>query len=61
MAKVLIAVMVESGLAEDPDALMAEVEPMLEGAEPEGMDDMDEDDAPGAPGALAAARQGAMA
>jgi len=34
MAKVLIAVMVESGLAEDPDALMAEVEPMLEGEAP---------------------------
>lgn len=59
MAKVLIAVMVDSGLAEDPDALMAEVEPMLEGeAEDaaEGETEDDEDEAP--PGALAQMRRG---
>lgn len=70
MAKVLVAMMAESGMAEDPDALMAELEPLLEPGDPamdeaedaaegemeDGEDDMDADEAP--PGALAQMRRG---
>jgi hypothetical protein len=44
MATLLVAMMVESGLAEDPDALMQELAPMLQGgAEAEDDDEAGED------------------
>lgn len=73
MAKVLVAMMAESGMAEDPDALMAELEPLLEPGDPamdeaedaaegeveDGADGEDDMDADEAPpGALAQMRRG---
>ena len=52
MATVLVAMMVESGLAEDPDALMQEIAPMLQAGEPA------QEPQQAGPGALA--QQGAM-
>ena len=56
MATLMVALMVESGLAEDPEALMQELAPMLQGGGQEPA-------APQAPpqGALPMAQQGAMA
>ena len=55
MATLLVAMMVESGLAEDPDALMAELAPMLQGG------GQDPAAPPGPPQGALPMAQGAMA
>ena len=62
IAQVLVAMMVEAGLADDPDALMEELQPLL-GEQPEPEPEPEQampEQAPQPPGALSAAARGGV-